>query len=203
MGPTERSSRTSSHSTDSGSWCRNGSTPVRRATSSFYTSSLELVKPLTATVSPEPSIDLDWTGWHPLDEDFRSNLPSKPGVYRIRLGEPVGRLLGTDDQGLLNIGKSEGSIAARMAKFRVSTQGKYRHASGNRFHLLGLEDQLGIDLADLEVSAAVVPKDQASQVERELHVRYQLEYGELPPLNNSGGVSPNRPPADRRDTRST
>lgn len=148
-------------------------------------------------INRKPSVDLDWTSWHPLTEEIQTHLPSKPGVYRIRLGKPVGRLIETDEHGILYIGKHESSLASRVKDFLVSTRGNHRHAAGDRFDLLDLQAELNLELSDLEVSAAIVPQDHASRVERELQFHYQLEYGELPPLNNSGGVSPTYPPAEQ------
>lgn len=134
-----------------------------------------------------------WTDWMSLENSAIKEIPNDPGVYRIALREEISRLSATDPEGLLLIGKSV-NVGNRVRKFIGSAFDDIPgHVAGERFDLLDLSDELGARRSDLHVSwFASESKDGASKLEETLLNRYQIRFGEVPPLNNSGGLSVRR-----------
>lgn len=75
-----------------------------------------------------------WTPWHALHElDFKA-VPTGPGAYVISVGTPLNRVVGTDPEGIIDIGES-GGLRKRLRDFCrcAATEGEEGHVAGWRF----------------------------------------------------------------------
>lgn len=136
---------------------------------------------------------MPWMKWVPLQEALKGEgerkLPKDAGgIYEIAVERPIRRLLGTDTDGILMIGQTTGktqSLFTRVRAFRESAfNGKERHSEGMRFSRLKLARESG----PLRVRWVKTRSRNPLGLEQKLLKKYQVEFGELPPLNNSGGV---------------
>lgn len=125
--------------------------------------------------------------WYKLNDKNIKSLPNAPGVYIIRYRKPINRLIKSDKNGIIVIGESE-TLNSRLLKFYLSSHiTKHNsHSEGIRFRLLDLKKIIPI----FELSFATFnckSKRNAKKKQDYLFKKYQFEFGELPPLNNSGG----------------
>ena len=125
--------------------------------------------------------------WFPLTDGNIQQVPSKPGVYEIRCkGKSVQRLLGKDDDGILDIGESL-NLQTRLRTFLrcASDSNKGGHAAGMTFARLKLRlSRKGFLVDKLEFRWKTTDsKDEAYEAEGELLDAYVSRFGELPPLN--------------------
>ncbi len=129
-----------------------------------------------------------WTHWRPLSvEVIRTEVPAGPGAYVLGLPDerPLGRLLGQDPHGILDIGESAGLRQRLGDLLRCAGQaGERGHMAGWRLGSAGLLARLGIPVAKLRVSwCSAETKDDAYFIEGSLLRDYYELFGELPPLN--------------------
>ncbi len=131
-----------------------------------------------------------WSKWMKLNKENIEKLPEKTGVYEIIYPETFGRLIGTDMKGVLMVGCNSrgGELKTRInAFFKAIHQGeKISHSEGNRFFTLKLYKKFhreNLQFRFIETK----DKKEAKELENKLLKNYQQKYGELPPLNNSGG----------------
>lgn len=122
---------------------------------------------------------------------IRSNeLPFSRGVYKIHVlasnggPEPINRVLGTDEEGVLYIGSTpERTLQERLTDFRKTVDPNYKtksHVAGRRYNKIGnLKERYPID--SLAITYEIV--DNPSEREDELKDEYQSKFGEVPPLN--------------------
>jgi hypothetical protein len=138
---------------------------------------------------------MKWSKWIDLDEKNLNRIDKMPGVYEIRYSKPIPRLLGVEKEGILMIGCGK-NLRRRITQFlksiRKPSEGGYKlcpHIEGYRFYELYLDKKLEIKKNPLKFRfAKLKTKAIAEKKEEELLKTYQMMYGELPPLNNRGGV---------------
>jgi len=138
-----------------------------------------------------------WSEW--LDIDNFAEICSFPGVYRIRLIDsadnspvPVQRLLYKDEEGVLVIGES-GDLRHRIKQFHKvikENTGFLRHSAGDRLFLdlifRHTSSQTFFDNRGFQVSFTKAQDKVGAQRLEELLLKvYFIQFGELPPLNNS------------------
>ncbi len=138
-----------------------------------------------------------WSKW--LDIDRFAEIPSLPGVYGIRLialpdnsPVPIPRFLHTDKEGVLAIGESK-YLRRRIRQFyRVieERKGFLRHSAGDRLFLNLVfghaSSQAFFNDRGFQVSFSTVQDKVGAQRLEELILKvYFVQFGELPPLNNS------------------
>lgn len=128
-----------------------------------------------------------WSKWLKLSKQNIKNLPKKTGVYQISYPKKIPRLLTVDKEGILMIGHTGETLKNRINEFfKAVTKNTGGHSEGIRFWMLRLEDFL--KPAKLRVRSRITrDKNQARKLENKLLKEYQDKYGELPPLNSSGG----------------
>jgi hypothetical protein len=138
---------------------------------------------------------MKWSKWIDLDEKNLNRIDKTPGVYEIRYSKPIPRLLEVEKEGILMIGHGK-NLRIRITQFlksiRKPSEGGYKlcpHIEGYRFYELRLDEKLKIKKNPLKFRfAKLKTKAIAEKKEKELLEKYQTMYGELPPLNNRGGV---------------
>jgi hypothetical protein len=127
-----------------------------------------------------------WTPWKPLATCQEQRLiPPGPGAYRIRCrGCTIGRVVGRDREGVLDIGKSVHLRRRLAAFFRCVTadHARHGHMAGWRYRDLGLHRHFPPDR--LEVCwCEAEDEDEALRLEAKALEDYAKLHGELPPLN--------------------
>ena len=125
--------------------------------------------------------------WMPLKQKAFEKIPKEPGAYLVRCrNHPTNRLLGLDQEGVLDIGES-GNLRRRIKLFQACIEGQKRlHCAGRRFHRLGLARHFPIK--ELEFKWCITEdKESAMDLEGELLKDYENTFGELPPLNSKSG----------------
>ena len=105
----------------------------------------------------------------------------KGGVYVLKANKPVSRLLNTDDDGVLYIGK--GVILPshnRIGKFVNSLNNtENAHGGGNRMNMSSILVKYPLETASIEITLSEDPE----KLESTLLNEYNSLYGELPPFN--------------------
>lgn len=124
------------------------------------------------------------------DHTFHTHVPPRGGVYRIySLDEsdqprPLQRVLGTDTEGILYIGKS-GNLKARVRMLWRVLQNDYKataHTFGMNYKSLQIiREAFPYDTLALEYEENPAPK----AYEKNLLESYRQSFGEVPPLNGS------------------
>src|SRR5688572_16952707 len=128
----------------------------------------------------------DWKGWRAWKNLSRLDLEavsSGPGAYVIAADRPVGRAVGVDPHGFLDIGES-GSLRQRFRDFlRCSgTKRQYGHMAGWRYCFFCFERHFPRDT--LKVRWVETPTKAAAYAsEGRLLLTYLRNHCELPPLN--------------------
>lgn len=126
-----------------------------------------------------------------INKDFKD----KGGVYTLQCCyfrdsdnlRAVNRILGTDNSGVLYIGKTDRFVSlyqSRIIDLKKSVLPKYKSLS----HVIGqyykineqFENLYPIELLRLKVE----DNDNPKEYEKELLEKYTLEFGELPPFNS-------------------
>jgi hypothetical protein len=131
---------------------------------------------------------MDWSPWLPL------STPSdrwEPAVYQFRLmndGVPfvINRLLGSDEDAILTIGKTK-NMEARRKQFACGLEKCYGHSEANLLYLLINYSRLKrvVSKPSVEYRFTKRETDQlAIEHEAALLRAYIVRHGELPPLNS-------------------
>ncbi len=125
----------------------------------------------------------DTNFWDSINERHQS----KGGVYKIvavRNGrrQLVNRFLGTDNRGVLDIGKAT-SFIDRVIDLKKSISTDYNgraHICGRRYKSNpNIAKQFPYDILFIDL----VPSDTPEELERKLITEYANTFGEVPPLN--------------------
>lgn len=138
---------------------------------------------------------LVWNAWKPVHDIPAHELPHTPSVYRLRLVErsgvpvPIPRFLGTDEEGILHIGRAR-SIQRRLLRFHEAMRRRRaRHAEGKlAFFLLRNVEAFARRIEEgewlIQYSYVCLPSVSAAKREEERLLKcYFKRFGELPPLN--------------------
>jgi hypothetical protein len=125
------------------------------------------------------------------DKDFwkliNDQHETKGGVYKIiavRNGQcvPISRFLGTDDQGVLYIGKAT-SFTDRVIHLKKSISPDYKgkaHICGRRYKSnQNIAKLFPYEILHIQLTQA----DDPEELERKLLAEYRNIFGEVPPLN--------------------
>lgn len=137
---------------------------------------------------------MDWTG--PVSKN--DALPARPGIYRIllvstndRRSIPIARLLGTDPEGVLCIGKA-GSLSRRLYHFRRAAerrdpQNYASHSEGNLLRMLCERTDFEARYGpwDWMVSFFECEADGLAEAEQQAIREYFRVFGEVPPINSA------------------
>ncbi len=137
----------------------------------------------------------EWLDWKDITliEQLKGDY-KYPGVYAIRLvdseGIPVeiGRFLGVNTSGILDVGKSN-DVGNRIWEFYHTSNGgtKYNHSEGERLHLIRFVTEFQKSIyrdSELQFTSRRLPTElEAKHEEERLLKCYFIKYGELPPLN--------------------
>lgn len=121
---------------------------------------------------------------------FHFDVPASGGIYKIYsldindIPRPLPRVLGTDVDGILYIGKSD-NLKDRVRMLWRVLQHDYR-ATGHTFgmnykSLQVIQDAFPFDTLAIEYEEHPQPK----QYEKNIIETYRQLYGEVPPLNGS------------------
>ena len=131
-----------------------------------------------------------YSRWKPMTQETFGEIPKEPGVYLIRCRDhPTNRLLGSDQEGILDIGESN-NLRKRTRFFFACASGKKKrgHSAGCRFFGRGLDRDFPLD--QLEIKWKVTKsKAAARKLEGDLLSNYEKKFGELPPLNSQANRS--------------
>ena len=128
--------------------------------------------------------------WKELKIERIRKVPNEPGVYKIRCKhKQIGRLIGRDDDGILNIGESD-KLRRRLRTFLrcANDPKKAGHAAGCRYARLNLGKK-GLPVGELEFRWKRIDvkepndKKETYREEGKLLKAYVDRFGELPPLN--------------------
>lgn len=126
-----------------------------------------------------------WSRWEPLHEAVDSaRVGTGAGAYVIRArGFTLHRAVGTDPEGVLDIGES-GRLRNRLRKFLVcaTNRGATGHMAGWRYAYLKLARHFPLDRLEVRW-IGVNDKDDAYKEECRLLREYVRKHFELPPLN--------------------
>jgi hypothetical protein len=103
------------------------------------------------------------------------------GVYQLIANKQVNRLLGTDEVGILYIGKGDIlSNNSRVGKFiNALNQTEEAHDGGNRFNFQKIKEKYPLANCKIRI---ILEKD-AELLEAKLLDEYLRKFGELPPFN--------------------
>lgn len=130
----------------------------------------------------------EWCDWMPFSTSTFDAIRAQPGAYVLGLPDhrgPLGRLLGQDPHGLLDVGEAE-SLRDRLAALRrcATTRGQCGHMAGWRLGSMGLLARLDLRPEDLRLSVCYAgSKVEAYAIEGAILRDYYDLFGELPPLN--------------------
>ena len=131
---------------------------------------------------------MPWSEWKILSKENFNTLPQSAGVYKIKyLKKIIGRLVKRDQKGILMIGQSK-KLKTRLKKFYEVIQGHGNgHSEGERFYKLKLRKKFPPENMLFKFSKVRRGANPKNRESKELE-SYQKTFGELPPLNNAGGV---------------
>jgi hypothetical protein len=124
-----------------------------------------------------------WTKWHNLLKLDFSGVKAGPGAYVISAGQRIGRSVGIDPDGFLDIGES-GALRNRIGRFLAcsGTSGQTGHMAGWRYYFFGFDRHFVP--SSLRVRWIVTDtKAQAYAIEGQTLLTYLRNHFELPPLN--------------------
>jgi hypothetical protein len=127
-----------------------------------------------------------------LQSDVVSNpekLPASPGVYQVKLVKKerlvkIGRLSGTDCEGILSIGSTD-NLRRRLTEFLRASEGKRGHSEGTKWWLAKvfnpkLREPRLVFKYKTEKSEKIARNREKKEIQR-----YLRKYGEPPPLNGA------------------
>jgi len=131
----------------------------------------------------------EWSKWRDINElpDYKG-----AGVYKIRIlnnNNPivVNRFLACDEEGILQIGRSN-NINRRLKYFLGCINGKdYSHAEGKKFHLISEQSKINEIYKDLKLQYSFLQTEEHECESKEEYLIkcYFKKHGEVPPLNNN------------------
>lgn len=137
----------------------------------------------------------NWRGWNHLGRiDELKFLYRWPGVYAIRLIDapsgkpiPIGRFLGINKSGILQIGVSN-DLGRRLHNFFHSyLEDRRTHSGGRRLFLIKFMTRFEEEIypeSSLQFNVKRIPdEEQAKHEEEKMLKGYFKHFGELPPLN--------------------
>ena len=138
-----------------------------------------------------------WTPWIEMTNKKRiSSRLDFNGVYEIRVVDREGvacaipRVLGSDDKGILYIGRSgyRSSKSKRTVAKRADEFDGGAHSGGQTFSKIwsiakGLPKWQG---RTIQIRAKEVDDDQIDEFERKRIRTYMMTFGEVPPCNSAG-----------------
>ena len=139
----------------------------------------------------------EWFSWRTFyDADSLKTLGLVPEVYAIRLLDTstkkplrIGRFLGRDEQGILQIGVSKRLGKRLLDFFHSCYEGAHTHSEGARLCLVRLLTQFEEHIypeASLQYNMIWTSDiEDAKRDEERLLKIYFKRFGELPPLNNN------------------
>lgn len=128
----------------------------------------------------------DWTGWSDwvaLETLDLKSVPDTPGAYVIATDKPINRAIGTDENGFLDVGESNG-LKKRLSSFKrcAFQRDVTGHMAGWRYAFFNFKKHFSH--TSLRVRwFSTKSKEKAYAVERKLMVEYLKAHCELPPLN--------------------
>jgi hypothetical protein len=132
---------------------------------------------------------ITWSDWRDVNQPADHKGCA---VYRIRLCNQTGpvrisRFLGTDDDGLLCIGKTIHMDYRRKQFVNSLKDGESAHSEGRLLHFLEKESPLlkFHPKPKYQYSFAKVSSGQESKIEEEQIKAYVRRFGEVPPLNSA------------------
>lgn len=114
------------------------------------------------------------------------NTELKPGIYKIfwiKNGQPqaISRILGEDKNGLLYIGKADGTVGERLNQFRCTAfLNSTNHSAGLKYRK---SEALKNAIKKEELLFVAEYCNEPLDTERKLIKKYRDFYGEVPPLN--------------------
>ncbi|MCK4340635.1 MAG: hypothetical protein KAY37_02785 [Phycisphaerae bacterium] len=133
-------------------------------------------------------MEIDWAEWEQWT-NFKSlsfsTVPTGAGAYVIATDRPLQRAVGTDADGIIDVGQSA-HLRQRLRAFRSCATNRYRegHMAGWRFGVFRLAHHFPLDTL-LVRWKATRDADEARGVEADLMFQYFRCHTELPPLNYS------------------
>ena len=130
-----------------------------------------------------------WSDWQKLVQPASYNGPA---VYRIRLCDSgvtvsIKRFLGSDDDGLLCIGKAS-NLERRRKQFISGTTNGGGHSEANLLHILEKVTSLSANYPNREYEYSYVKVNNPGEEDllEEKHIKaYVKRFGEVPPLNSA------------------
>lgn len=129
-----------------------------------------------------------WSDWFPFSILKWDTVPLESGVYEIRWAingnaQPINRVDGTDEEGLLYIGKAS-EIKKRLRRFwNYITLEKGKHTAGHTYLIYDYERKIKHN--QIETRWRTIPKEDMDDVETKLIDDYLDMYLDSPPLNIS------------------
>jgi predicted GIY-YIG superfamily endonuclease len=129
---------------------------------------------------------LEWTNWKPLCNLKFDEIPNEPGIYEVRWAidgkpQPINRVDGVDDQGLLYIGVSL-NLQLRIKNFlRRIKGGKAPHTAGHTYVAFNFERKFKSE--NLEIRWSLLSKEELKNAESKLLEEYVKKFLDKPPLN--------------------
>lgn len=135
----------------------------------------------------------DSTFWDEINQAFGN----KGGVYKLISKQngnvvPTHRFLGTDEEGILYIGKAS-VFLDRVISLKKSIMPNYRSAShicGRRYNKLCTISRIAEKFPLETLHVQLIADEYPSMLEGKLLKSYEEKFGEVPPLNAiSGGIT--------------
>ncbi len=131
----------------------------------------------------------NWSAWRRITQEANCNGPA---IYRIRLcddsGNPISiqRFFGSDDDGLLCIGKTT-NMERRRKNFKRGLEKGVGHSEANFLHILEKHTSLlaKYRTRQYEYSYCRVRESELDALEEKSIKKYVKEFGEPPPLNSN------------------
>ena len=130
--------------------------------------------------------EFDWSGWSEWESlaglDMKT-VTTGPGAYVIAANQPLHRAVGSDDDGLLDVGEST-YLRQRLRDFvRCATKrGDEGHMAGWRYAFFHFADHYPFPSLRIR-RIATATKEDAYRREGQLMLVYLRRHAELPPLN--------------------
>jgi len=130
----------------------------------------------------------EWSDWISFQEKKLEEVPSSSGVYQLSSvinghTQPIHRVDGIDENGLLYIGKTK-NLKSRIRGFwRYITSEKGNNTAGFTYIFYDYERKFKPD--QLQVRWMLLPEDEIDEIETKLLDDYLNKYLDSPPLNIS------------------
>lgn len=136
----------------------------------------------------------DWSNWQFFKKTEWEDVPEKPGVYKIRcldnIGKPVKikRLVRIDKGGVLSIGES-GNLRQRLKQFWKSSREDTRHAAAWHYFAFRYDEKFPKESMQFCYTPSS-SKNEAIRIEFILFLEYRKQFMDGPPLNINRGKYP-------------